>query len=85
MMNRNDQNYAGDILDDNHDGDADHYDDDDDGDGDADQYDDDDDGEIGKMGLYQTKITTCAKQPSWSIYDNDGDGPSLMVMVIQWK
>ena len=26
-----------------------------------------------------------AKQPSWSIYDNDGDGPSLMVMVIQWK
>ena len=32
--------------------------------------------------------SSMAKQPSWSIYENDGDdgdGPSLVVMVIQWK
>ena len=37
--------YADDILDDIDDGDDDHY----------------DDGEIGRIGLYQTKVTTCAK------------------------
>ena len=36
----------------------------------------------GKSQLVQSSM---AKHPSWSIYDNDGDGPSLMVMVIQWK
>ena len=36
---------ADDILDDIDDGDDDHY----------------DDGEIGRIGLYQTKVTTCAK------------------------
>ena len=37
--------YADDILDDIDDGDDDHY----------------DDGESGRIGLYQTKVTTCAK------------------------